>query len=69
MKFNEQQERKRLIIQRRIRKIQEEFDLPELDRPRMVALTRALVRTLGEDGVPDIELRVLHKLTSRGLLD
>ena len=62
-------ERKRIIVQRRLRQIGETYDLPRLSRSRLHKLTDMCLKTLGEDGIVDADLRVLHKLTTRGLLD
>ena len=69
MKKSEEQERKRLIIQRRLLRLQEAFGLPKLDLKRREKLSKACVQTLGEDGIPDCDLRILHKYVNRGFLD
>ena len=62
-------ERRQQIIARRLRAVQEQHDLPKLSRLRMHRLSKACSRVLGEDGIPDCDLRILHKYTSRGLFD
>ncbi len=69
MTHDEQQARKRLIMQRRLRTIGSYHKLPALDTPRMQALSSACVHLLGAEGVSDWDLRYLHALTSRGLFD
>jgi len=61
-------DRKRIIMKRRLKAVAAEFNLPGLSRRDMYALCMMLVGTLGEDGVPDIELRIIYKLACRGLL-
>lgn len=68
MSSSDTTERKRLIIQRRARRICKEHDM-QLDKRRMFFLTSACVNTLGEEGVTDVDLWTLIRLTSRGLLD
>ncbi len=67
--MNELDERRRIILQHRLRAIQAEHGLPKLDRARMYRLCKAAASVLGEDGLTDRDLRVLHRLTTRGLLD
>ncbi len=68
MTEDEKQERKRLIIKRRLLGVAEEFSLPPMGRQDLYRLSTMIVTVLGEDGVPAVELRTLYKLTTRGLL-
>jgi hypothetical protein len=68
MTAEELHERKRLNYQRRLRAVSKQHSLPPLSNIRLRRLTTALAAMTGE-GVSDADLRVLHKLTTRGLLD
>jgi len=55
-------------IVRRLDRLQQQFGLPALSAADRVNLVAALSNVRGE-GVNDPELRVLYRLTRRGLLD
>lgn len=61
-------ERRRIIYQRRLRQIGQDFELPHLDRARMYRLTSLLAGMVGE-GIDDQYLRMLHNLATRGMFD
>lgn len=65
----EMRERKRLIIRRRMRGIRDQYNMPMLGKEVEHRLSDMLVDVLGEEGVPDADLRVIYKLAARGLLD
>lgn len=72
MAVDEQQElreRRRLVICRRLRAVQQEYGLPSLGHARTHKLSKACADVLGEEGIPDCDLRVLHRYAARGLLD
>ena len=65
---DEIRERRRVIYQRHLRQLGEQYELPHLDRARMYRLTSKLADMTGE-GVDDMQLRVLHNLATRGFFD
>lgn len=65
---SELRERRRIIYQRRLRALQEQYGLPHMDRARMYRLTSKLADMTGE-GIDDMQLRVLHNLATRGMFD
>lgn len=62
----EKQERKRLIMKRRLTAVGEAYELPPLDGRTLYKLSEACAAILGDEGIPDVDLRVIHKLASRG---
>lgn len=64
----EPNERFRLAMRRRLQGLREEYRLPALSMRQTTALTTLLVNLRGDAPV-DPDLRVLYRLTARGLLD
>ena len=62
-------ERRRLIIGRRLVKLADQHGIPRLTMTRKRKLATLCAEVLGEDGIPDCDLRTLLKYTARGLLD
>ena len=69
MDNNERHARMRLIITRRARALIAANNMRPLSHARMRKLAEACVHTLGDDGVTDVDLWTLVRLTQRGLLD
>jgi len=69
MNAEDRHERKRIIISRRLRHIADIYKLPSLSRAASHKLTDRCLKVIGKSGLTDADLRVLHKLTTRGLLD
>lgn len=62
------QEERRMILVRRLRAIAKQHGIV-LDRRRMLVLSTACNRTIGEDGITDVDMWTLIRLTQRGLFD
>lgn len=60
---------RRSILERRLYAVRLRFDLPPINRRQQHELVTHCVRTLGDEGITDVDLRTLHKLTSRGFFD
>ena len=61
-------EERRMILVRRLRAIAKQHGIV-LDRRRMLTLSTACNRTIGEDGITDVDMWTLIRLTQRGLFD
>ena len=57
------------IIQRRLRAIGTQHNMRPLTRCEMDTLSIACVGTLGEEGITDVDLWCLYRLTKRGLFN
>ena len=71
MTENERQqmlERKRLAYRRRLQAVRDRYGLPALTNRQREGLIDLCMNVQGE-GLEDVDLRVLHRLVTRGFID